>query len=453
VIAFSSDAGGSRVGEVFLVVGRAAVLGRGPAHADDAAPRLLPCRQKPGENEARPPLDSPFLSRVQLEITRWGDELLIGNVGRCALRDEQGRDVGTLRVTAGDCFALGHQLLLLVVERPLRLPPARHLESARPPPFGEADASGVVGESEAAWRLRDALSFLGGRSAHALVTGASGTGKEVAAQAIHALSARRGRKMVARNAATIPATLVEAELFGNAAHYPNAGMQERAGLVGEADGATLFLDEIGELADEVQTKLLRLLDAGGEYQRLGDARRRSADLRFIGATNRPVEALRQDLAARLKLRLTLPGLEARREDIPLLALHLLRQIAAEDTLIRTRFFDAHGPRLTLPLMRFLVLHRYTTHVRELEGLLWTSISESSGDHLELTPGIEATATAAGGERAEAMPVVTHEDVGPDAIRAALARAGGVRERAWRDLGLANRHVLKRLIKKHGIADE
>ena len=166
------------------------------------------------------------------------------------------------------------------------------------------------------------------RREHVLVLGESGTGKELVAQAIHALGPRSGRRLVARSAATVPATLIDAELFGNAPSYPNAGMAERPGLVGEADGSTLFLDEIGELPVELQTHLLRLLD-GGDYQRLGDARRRTADLRVVGATNRPTGQLKADLAARFPLRVHAPGLHERRDDVMLVARHVLRELVEE----------------------------------------------------------------------------------------------------------------------------
>src|SRR5256885_12859655 len=105
--------------------------------------------------------------------------------------------------------------------------------------------------------------------------------------------------MVSRNAATFPAGLIDVELFGNVANYPNHGMPERPGVVGEADGSTLFLDEIGELPTELQSHLLRFLDERGEYTRLGDARRRTSDVRVVAATNRALEDLKHDLAARL----------------------------------------------------------------------------------------------------------------------------------------------------------
>ena len=434
------------VGKVIVLASsRRVLVGRGDARGDDPAPRVFPLRQRPGKNEDRGPIESPFLSRVQLALTAADDEIDVEKLGRRDLIDARGHVAARLAVRPGDVFEVDGELVFVCVRRPERM--RRPTPEPKLHPFGNADGLGLVGESPLAWTLREQLAFVAGRSAHVLVLGPSGSGKEVAAQAIHALSSRRGKRLVSRNAATFPTSLIEAELFGNVANYPNQGMPERPGLVGDADGGTLFLDEIGELP-EVQTRLLRLLDAGGEYQRLGDARPRKADLRFIGATNRPIEALRADLGARLKLRLTLPGLNERREDIPLLAQHLLRRIAAGDGAIGQRFFDgwdgrAGTPRLEPDLVRQLVSHDYTTNVRELEGLLWHSLASSPGDTLELTDQLVGHVRAT-------EPKVEAAEVTKEQVREALARTNGVRERAWRELGLANRYVLKRLIKKYGL---
>jgi len=340
--------------------------------------------------------------------------------------------------------------MFVCVARPRTLPALQH--AMAPGAFGEADAHGLVGESPAIWELRDRCALVGSLSAHVLLLGASGTGKELVAHAIHAQSRRRGAKLVARNAATFPAGLIDAELFGNLAGYPNPGMSERPGVIGEADGGTLFLDEIAEMPPELQSHLLRVLDDAGDYARLGEARRRHADLRVIAATNRSPDSLKHDLAARLALRLVLPALDARREDVPMLARHLLRRHARKDAPIGVRFFASWDgttgePRLAPALVRALVAHRYTTNVRELDALLLRALVASRGATLELPDDLATDLARARPPRPRpASPAYSAEQ-----IRDALARCGGVREKAWRELGMANRYVLKRLMKKYGIA--
>ncbi|MEM6996383.1 MAG: sigma 54-interacting transcriptional regulator, partial [Myxococcota bacterium] len=328
-------------------------------------------------------------------------------------------------------------------------PPLRDWDAARVPTFGAPDEFGVVGESWAAWRLRDAVAFTAARGGHVLITGQSGSGKELVARAIHALSARRDRELVARNAATLPESLVDAELFGNAAGYPNAGMQERPGLVGRADGSTLFLDEIGELPVGLQAHLLRVLDGDGEYHRLGSAETLRCDLRLVAATNRDPDELKHDLLARLRLRVAVPSLSERREDVPLIVRHLLRQTAERDETLRQRFFDEtpEGPvvRLSAALMVALTSLPYRLAVRELDSWLWRALSASRGDRLELPEGLEAAA-----QGPQTSAAVRPDDLGPDEIQAALQLHDGVQERAWRHLGLKNRYALIRLINKHGL---
>jgi DNA-binding NtrC family response regulator len=266
---------------------------------------------------------------------------------------------------------------------------------------------------------------------------------------------------VARNAATLPPGLVDAELFGNLKNYPNPGMPERPGIVAQADGGTLFLDEIGELPWEAQAHLLRVLDAGGEYHRLGDAAPRRSDVRLVAATNRAPEELKHDLLARLTLRLTLPGLDARREDIPLLARHLLEKAAAESPEIAGRFFEPSGePRVEPALVELLLRHAYAANVRELESLLWAALQGSPGDRVILTDELrEEAATHAGAEpagpgsgigaSAPATRPACREPT-PDEIRESLRRNDGSVTKSARALGLPNRFVLYRLMKKLGI---
>jgi two-component system nitrogen regulation response regulator GlnG/two-component system response regulator HydG len=434
-----------------LRAGKPLVLGR--AGDDDAEDRIVPVRQRPGENEPSPPIADPFLSREQLRVTAQKDDVRVENVGKRDLLEEDGRVVSDLVAAPGDLFEIRGRMILCVARRPRVMPAMQNVPKKRHA-FGEADAHGLVGESEAAWRLRDSAAFVASRTAHVLLLGESGTGKEVVARAIHEGSPRGSKRLVSRNAATLPAGLIDAELFGHVANYPNAGMPERPGLVGDADGGTLFLDEIGELPHELSTKLLRVLDENGEYQRLGDTRTRTSKFRLIGATNRPVASLKADVAARFKLRISVPPLGDRKEDVALLARHLFRRAAAQDAAIGERFFEGwngkHGePRIAIDLVKALVAHSYTTHIRELDLLLWASLGSSPGGVADLTAEVEAAMSSVEPQRNDDERVDV-KALTADDIRAALERVGGVHEKAWRELGLANRHVLKRLVKKHGL---
>lgn len=440
VIAWSS-AEPNRAGEVSIFpAGSVHVVGRGEAE-DEALERARFFQQRPGVWKVGPPLAGQLLSRRQLVVRSDGAGLDVESVGRAALR-LNGRVVERTRVVPGDVLAIGSQLLFTCVLRPSRLPALRSFPNADLGAFGDADAHGLVGESPSAWHLREMAALMARAPGHVLVLGESGTGKEHVARMLHLLSPRASRPMVSRSAATLPSTLIDAELFGNVKNYPNVGMPDRPGLVGEAHRSTLFLDEIGELSDELQAHLLRVLDAG-EYQRLGSASRQQSDLRLVCATNRPADALKHDLLARLTLRLVVPGLEARREDVPLIARVLLSRAAREAPEIGTRFFSGGQPRVDLALVERLLVHRYTHHVRELEGLLWQAMAESRGDVIELTPPLE--------ERLAARPEAPSTEIGADEVRRALERHGGNQSRAYRDLGLKNRYALIRLMKRHGIA--
>jgi two-component system nitrogen regulation response regulator GlnG/two-component system response regulator HydG len=433
-----------------LRAGKALILGRAGAD-DDGDDRIVPVRQRPGTNEACPAIADPFLSREQLRVTLEKESVRVENVGKRDLVDDQGRAASLIVAEPGDVLEIRGRMLLYVTQRPRVMPQLQNIPKKRHA-FGEPDAHGLVGESELAWRLRDSAAFVASRNAHVLLLGESGTGKEIVARAIHEGSQRSGKKMVSRNAATLPAGLIDAELFGHVANYPNAGMPERLGLVGEADGGTLFLDEIGELSHELSTRLLRVLDEGGEYQRLGDTRARTSKFRLIGATNRPVSSLKADVAARFKLRISVPSLGDRKEDVPLLARHLLRRAAIQDPEIGARFFEAWDgkrgePRLAIGLVKTLIAHAYTTHIRELDLLLWASLASSAEGIAENTPDVESAMTSGEPSQRGRLDVRT---LTADDLRAALERAGGVHEKAWRELGLANRHVLKRLLKKHGL---
>ena len=393
VIAWSHDEP-HRIGEAAAIEERC-VLGRGPAKPDDALPRAVFSDMRPGVAFAGAPLGGETLSRSQLELTPLPDGTLeVRSVGRCRLSLRGKReDRGIVR--PGDTVMLSKALVLLVVWRRCGLLPLRTYRDG--PifsfPFGQADPHGIVGESPAVWALRDQLAFAAASGNHVLLLGESGAGKELAAKAIHALSDLDGR-FVARNASTLPDSLIDAELFGSARGYPNIGSPERPGLLGQANGGTLFLDEIGEMPPQLQAHLLRVLDRGGEYQRLGDPRALHAQFLMIAATNRSPADLKHDFCARFSIRVELPGFEQRREDIPLLLRHLLAQVARDRPSIAAPFLVQRADKsaevdVDPHLIDALLRHHYKTHTRELTQLLWLALSSSLGNVVALTPKVAA----------------------------------------------------------------
>ena len=420
------------------------IFGRGAALSTDPLPRVQAIQQRPGSNVLLEPFVSPALSRVQLELRQLpGPRLALKNLGRCKLsvNDVAADDA---IVSPGDIVQVGNQLLFLCSLRTARLVGPGLASGTQP--FGEPDAHGFVGESPAIWLLRQELDFVGGRPGHVLICGESGTGKELAANAVHRASKRSGA-LVARNAATFPETLIDAELFGSAKNFPNPGMPERIGLIGAADEGTLFLDEFAELPLAQQTRLLRVLDAG-EYQRLGEATLRRADVRVVAATNRPLSDLRHDVAARFAFRVHTPNLACRVEDVPLLVRHLLQQVARDDEQLRARFFQADGEaRISSGLLLGLLREPAIGNVRSLRNLLWRSLAESPGDTL-LWP---ASPAVSGASVASASGSVAEEGGERARIRQVLDKNQGSIDKTWRELGLSSRFALNRLLKKHGIS--
>jgi DNA-binding NtrC family response regulator len=437
-----------RVGELAVVSTTMHVFGRG---AGEDEPRLRFFRPRPGTIEPTEPIGCAGLSRRQLEIRLVDDGVEVRRVGRCAMRHNGVEcDLATLR--PGDALRLRQEIVLLCVRRAARIAACHHFDAddAR---FGAPDALGILGESPTVWALRDAIAFAAKTDAHVLCIGETGTGKELAARAVHQLSARSSRPLVARNAATLPPGLIDAELFGNVRNYPNAGMPERPGLLGHADGGFLFLDEIAELSSELQSHLLRVLDSGGEYQRLGESTSRRSDLRLIAATNRDPAELRRDLLARFKVQIELPPLGERREDIPLLVRHLVLRAAERTPEVAARFVgrSADGKatvRVDAKLIDQLIRRDFKANMRELEAVLWSAIATSESDAVEWSDA----AAPPDAKRASEAPSERRRNEEPteEEIRAALARESGNVARAAKALGLSSRYALYRMMTKLGI---
>jgi DNA-binding NtrC family response regulator len=196
----------------------------------------------------------------------------------------------------------------------------------------------LVGDSRAMHKLRDVIRMVGARRCTVLITGETGTGKEVAARALHLAGPRRRNPLVALNCSAVPDALLEAELFGHVRGAFTGAVQTRAGRFEQAQGGTLFLDEIGDLPLDLQAKLLRVLQER-EFQRLGSTETVRVDIRVVAATNCDLAQMveqgrfREDLYYRLNVvPLRVPPLRDRPEDIPLLARHFVEKICRSEAL-------------------------------------------------------------------------------------------------------------------------
>ena len=459
VIAWSASEP-QRLGEVAILppTGCRASLGRGAGEHSDA-PKMRWFRRRPGHLEGRPPLEASRLSRQHLLVTHDADGVQFVRTGKTATR-RNGIVAERGRLAHGDTLLIGQELLLLCVSAPALLPDVRHYPMKLAGSFGHADVAGIVGESSATWTLRDRIAFAAGTKKHVLVFGASGSGKELVARAIHGmLSDASSRPFVARNAATLPATLLDAELFGHARNYPNHGMPERLGLVGAADGGTLFLDEISHLSAEGQAHLLRVLDSEGEYQRLGDPSRRYARFRLVAATNEDPLSLKDDLLARFTLRIEVPKLEERLDDVPLLLRHLFQRALAGEPAVASRFANpsrGNALRASPDFIRQLIAQLPNGEIRGLENRLWQALARSRGSWLQLSTDedrVQQTTEPAGETTEPAGETSPRPRALPDAetVRAALVAHGDNVRLAARALSLSSRHVLYRLLKKYDIA--
>jgi two-component system response regulator AtoC len=297
----------------------------------------------------------------------------------------------------------------------------------------------------------------------ALVTGESGTGKELVARMLHYGGRRKDRPFVAINCGAIPETLLESELFGHRKGAFTEAKSDRAGLIEEANGGTLFLDEIGELPLTLQTKLLRFLQEG-ELRRLGDTEVRKVNVRIVAATARDLEQevsagnFREDLYYRINvIRIHVPPLRERREDVPLLAEHFLASFR--------RKFRKGEMRFSPEAMETLAGHDWRGNVRELENVIERCVLLGGEGEISREQLVSIWEGGAAGERvADRSPrVVIRVPVplaNPDLknavkemerqlIRLALERTGGSRPKAAELLGISHPALLYKA-KEYGI---
>ena len=239
----------------------------------------------------------------------------------------------------------------------------------------------IISQSKKFKKTLEQVEQVASTDATVLIMGESGTGKELIARAVHNLSERKNRVLVKVNCAALPTNLIESELFGHERGAFTGALNKRIGRFELADGGTIFLDEIGELPIDLQSKLLRVLQEG-EFERLGSARTVKVNVRVIAATNRdlPEEIgkgnFREDLYYRLNVfPIFVPPLRERREDVPLLAHHFLSKFG-------TRFGKKIGT-VTKKAMDELMSYTWAGNVRELENVIERAVIISKGDKLEL----------------------------------------------------------------------
>jgi two-component system response regulator AtoC len=278
------------------------------------------------------------------------------------------------------------------------------------------------------------------------LTGDSGTGKEVLARAIHAQSPRREAAFVAVNCGAIPETLVESELFGHAKGAFTGAGRARRGLFSEAEGGSLFLDEIGELPTAVQVKLLRVLQEE-EIRPVGESKSQPIDVRVIAATSRDLEVevaegrFREDLYYRLNVvHLHVPPLRERRHDIPLLADHFLRHFST------TLGKSVHS--ISDDALERLSSYRWPGNVRELENVIERALILADGDRLtlrELPQNLVEAADEGGADASGSFSLRRARRIAEvDIIRRALKATNGNRTHAAKLLEISHRALLYKI---------
>ncbi len=329
----------------------------------------------------------------------------------------------------------------------------------------------LIGKSPAMMRLTLLMEKVANTPACVLISGETGTGKEVIARSIHHASRQRGKPFVAVDCGALPANLLESELFGHRRGAFSGAIHDRAGLFEEAEGGTLFLDEITNTSLDLQAKLLRVLQEG-EIRRVGENHMRKVEVRIIAATNTDLRGavergtFREDLYYRLNvISIEVPPLRERREDVPILAQHFLR-----------RSCDRLGKRLlgfTVEAMESLAAAPWRGNVRELENLIERAVILAEEERIDArfletllprgakpsvdeqpqletaSPGHDVPREARMAPSLEAFDLQWHESE-CRYLQALVDESGGNLAEAARRAGVRNRNTLISRLNRHGI---
>jgi two-component system nitrogen regulation response regulator GlnG len=395
-------------------------------------------------------LTDTAVSRRHLEITVMAEGLTVRDLGSTNGSYFNGARFDTITVGAGASLVIGQtELELVAPDTTIGIQPSTL------PHFGE-----LVGDSTSMRQVFTVLVRVAATDACVLVQGETGTGKELVAEAIHANSPRKNGPFVICDLGALPRSLIESELFGHVRGAFTGADRDREGAFSQADGGTIFLDEVGELDAEVQPRLLRALERR-QIKPVGTSMYRQVDVRVIAATNRDLTAevkagrFREDLYHRLAVvRVQLPPVRERREDIPLLVEHFLEEAAIAA--------GRQPPSVPPGTMAALVAHDWPGNVRELRNVLERALSLAP-DRTALDPvmlGLDELSSSrpVAGSAPSPVDVSIHFKEAKDRliqawereyVEALLSKAQGNVSLAARQAGI-DRVYLHRLMKKHGL---
>ncbi len=309
----------------------------------------------------------------------------------------------------------------------------------------------IFGSSEMR-RVSTMIEQVAPSTATILITGDSGTGKEVVADAIHAASPRAGRALIKVSCAALPETLLEDELFGHEKGAYTGAHARKIGRFELADGGTLFLDEIGEVTPAVQVKLLRVLQ-DGKIERLGGTRTIDTDVRIIAATNKDLQheveqhQFREDLFYRLNVvRIDIPGLRDRKEDIPMLAMHFLKMYSDKNQ----KYIEGFSEDAMLALTSY----DWPGNVRELENAIEHAVVFTNGDRVPMSVLPHNVSAFAETQHSLTFKVGTPiRELERQAIDITLQHTRGDKNMAARLLGIATRTIYRHLERRGQVQQE
>lgn len=393
-----------------------------------------------------PGVRDPCAACVHIRQARLASEIVVLAQGAC-LHDAQ----KALRARASDFVPDGNdpevvleRLAAVIEDGVLR----RELDRLRSAGEELPDTVELTGESPAMLQLKKRLARVVASDVTVLISGESGTGKEVVARTIHARSRRCGQPFVAVNCSSIPRQLLESEFFGHVKGAFTDATRDRAGLLVQASGGCIFLDEIGDMPLDLQAKLLRALQQR-TVRPLGHSREVAFDARVIAATGKNLERevaegrFREDLYFRLNvLQVRVPPLRDRGRDVLLLAQQFIHRAASTSRPV---------VGLTPGAARALLAHSWPGNVRELEHCIVAAMANARHDHIraaDLPAELWSEPSAAEPDECELLPLAAVEQ---SYILSVLKSVGGNRARASQLLGV-DRSTLYRKLKQYGVAD-